>query len=59
MSKLKLKSFEFIKNLLEKSVDTEPKSTVPKFSREDVQILKEATGVDFMDTFDKIGALKD
>lgn len=59
MSKLKLKSFELIKNLLEKSADTEPKSTVPKFSREDVQILKEATGVDFMDTFDKIGALKD
>jgi len=48
-----------IKDLLEKSADTEPKSPLPKFSREDVQILKEATGIDFMDTFDKIGALKD
>jgi len=58
MSK-KISSFELIKDLLEKSADVEPKSTVPKFSREDVQILKEATGVDFTDTFDKIGALKD
>ena len=59
MSKHKIQSFQLIKDLLEKSDDTEPKSPLPKFSREDVQILKEATGIDFMDTFDKIGALKD
>jgi hypothetical protein len=58
MSKPKIQSFQLIKDLLEKSADTEPKSTVPKFSSEDVHILKEATGVDFMDTFDKLGLLK-
>lgn len=57
MSKPKIQSFQLIKDLLEKSADQGPAST-PTFSIEDVEILKEATGVDFMDTFDKIGALK-
>jgi len=58
MSK-KISSFELIKDLLEKSADVEPTSTLAKISREDVKILFEATGVDFTDTLDKIGALKD
>lgn len=58
MSK-KISSFELIKDLLEKSADVEPASTSTKISREDVKILFEATGVDFTDTLDKIGALKD
>jgi len=31
MSKPKIQSFQLIKDLLEKSADTEPKSTVPMF----------------------------
>ena len=58
MSK-KISSFELIKDLLEKTADVEPTSTSTKISREDVKILFEATGVDFTDTLDKIGALKD
>jgi len=59
MSKPKIQSFQLIKDLLEKSADQEPKSPLPKFSREEAKILFEATGVDFTDTLDKIGALED
>lgn len=48
-----------IKNLLEESADQEPTSPLPKISREEAKILFEATGVDFTDTLDKIGALED
>ena len=60
MSK-KISSFQLIKDLLEEAEAKDPsdKDCSSKFSREEVQFLKEATGVDFMDTFDKIGALKD
>ena len=60
MSK-KISSFQLIKNLLEEAAAKDPsaKDCSAKLSREEVQILKEATGVDFTDTFDKIGALKD
>jgi hypothetical protein len=58
MSK-KISSFEFIKDLLEKSADVETTPTSTKISREDAKILFEATGVDLTDTLDKIGALKD
>jgi hypothetical protein len=55
----KISSFQLIKNLLEESADQEPTSPLPKISKEDVKILFEATGVDFTDTLDKIGALED
>jgi hypothetical protein len=55
----KISSFQLIKNLLEKSADQEPTSPLPKISREEAKILFEATGVDFTDTLDKIGALED
>ena len=55
----KISSFQLIKNLLEESADQEPTSPLPKISREEAKILFEATGVDFTDTLDKIGALKD
>lgn len=53
----KISDFEKIKELLENSTSTEEITT--KMSREDLKILKEATGVDFTETFEKIGALKD
>jgi hypothetical protein len=55
----KISSFQLIKNLLEESADQEPTSPLPKISKEDAKILFEATGVDFTDTLDKIGALED
>ena len=55
----KISSFQLIKNLLEESADQEPMSPLPKISREEAKILFEATGVDFTDTLDKIGALED
>jgi hypothetical protein len=55
----KISSFQLIKNLLEESADQEPTSPLPKISKEDARILFEATGVDFTDTLDKIGALED
>jgi hypothetical protein len=55
----KISSFQLIKNLLEESADQEPTSPLPKISREEAKILFEATGVDFTDTLDKIGALED
>ena len=60
MSK-KISSFQLIKNLLEEAAAKDPsaKDCSAKLSREEVQILKEATGVDFLDTLGKIGALKD
>lgn len=60
MSK-KISSFQLIKNLLEEAAAKDPsaKDCSSKLSREEVQILKEITGVDFMDTLGKIGALKD
>ena len=58
MSKNKIQSFQRMKDLLEKSADQEPTSPLPKISREEAKILFKATGVDFTDTLDKIGALK-
>jgi hypothetical protein len=55
----KISSFQLIENLLEESADQEPTSPLPKISREEAKILFEATGVDFTDTLDKIGALED
>jgi hypothetical protein len=55
----KISSFQLIKNLLEESADQEPTSPLPRISREEAKILFEATGVDFTDTLDKIGALED
>ena len=55
----KISSFQLIKNLLEESADQEPTSPLPKISKEDARILFEATGVDFTDTLDKIGAVED
>jgi hypothetical protein len=61
MSKPKIQSFQLIKDLLEKSAreGTPTKGSMPKISREETKILFEATGVDFTDTLDKIGALED
>ena len=63
MSKPKIQSFQLIKDLLEKSASegTQSKGTTPeasKISIEEVEILKQLTGVDITDTLDKIGALK-
>lgn len=57
----KISAFQLVKDLLEEAAAKDPSAEAisTKMSRESVKVLKEATGVDFTETLEKIGALKD